>query len=272
MIAKIMLNALVVSVMNLYGIGDLVCASNFVFSSAKVVFDQSAQTEQDNPVRGEIRQTYKLASRANVEVSGIEGSVSVETTNGDTAELHWVREARTQNDFDCETIVIEHSPKSLVVRHETKKDNRCKVIQASEQMKLLVPRSANLKFSNIEGGFSSGATDGFLHLENIEGAVRIEQAQSAEISSVESDLSLNVAQVSSRGINIHNIEGAVDLGIAKNLNADLIGSDRLENVQINIPNIQTSAFDRKNYRLRIGTGGAGISISNIEGGVRVRGI
>ena len=272
MIAKIMLSALVVSMMNLYGIEDLIEASNFAVSTAKAVSNQPAQTEQDNTVRGEIRQTYKLARGANVEVSGIEGSVIVETTDGDTAELHWVRQARTQNDFNCETIIIEHSPNSLVVEHQTKKDKQCKIIQASEQMKLLVPRSANLNFSNIEGGFSSGATDGFLQLKNIEGAVRIEQAQSAEISSVESDLSLNVAQVSSRGINIHNIEGAVELGIAKNLNADLIGSDRLENIQINIPNIQTSAFDRKNYRLRIGAGGAGISISNIEGGVKVRGI
>jgi hypothetical protein len=266
-----MLSALVVSVLNLYGIEDLICASNFAFSAAKSVSNKRAQTGQDNAVRGEIRKTYKLAPGANVEVSGIEGSVVVETTTGDTAELHWIRQARTQNDFDCETISIEHSPKSLVIEHQTKKDKQCKIIQASEQMKLLVPRSVNLKFSNIEGDFSSGATDGFLELKNIEGAVQIEQAQSAEISSVESDLSLNVAQVGSRGINIHNIEGAVELGIAKNLNADLIGSDKLENIQINIPNVQTSAFDRKNYRLRIGAGGAGISISNIEGGVKVRG-
>lgn len=266
-----MLSALVVSVMNLYGIESLIDGSNFTVS-AKVTSNQFAQTRQDYPVRGEIRQTYKLAPGANVEVSGIEGSVDVETTNGDTAEIHWVRQARTQNDYDCETIVVENSPKSLVVQHQTKKGSQCRTIQASEQMKLVVPRSANLSFNNIEGGVSSGATDGFLKLKNIEGAVRIEQAQTAEISSVESDLSLNVAQVGSRGINIHNIEGAVELGIAKDLNAELIGSDKLENVQINIPNIQTTAFDRKNYRLRIGAGGAGISISNIEGGVKVRGI
>lgn len=271
MIVKIMLSALVVSVMNLYGIEDLICATNFA-ATAKSVFNQPAQTEQDYPVRGEIRQTYKLAPGANVEVSGIEGSVIVETTGGDTAELHWVRQARTQNDYDCETIVVENSSKSLVVRHQTQKGAQCRTIQASEQMKLLVPRSANLKFSNIEGDVTAGATDGFLQLKNIEGAVRIEQAQSADISSIESNLSLNVAEITSRGINIHNIEGAVDLGIAKTVNADLIGSDRLENIQINIPNIQTTEFDRKNYRLRIGAGGAGISISNIEGGVKVRGI
>jgi hypothetical protein len=271
MIVKIMLSALVVSVMNLYGIEDLICAVNFAVS-AKTASNQPARTQQDYPVRGEIRQSYKLAPGANVEVSGIEGSVIVETTGGDKAELHWVRQARTQNDYDCETIVVENSSKSLVVQHQTKKSAQCRTIQASEQMKLLVPRSANLKFSNIEGNFTAGATDGFLQLRNIEGAVRIEQAQSAEISSIESDLFLNVAQVNPRGINIHNIEGAVDLGISKNLNADLIGSDNLENVQINIPNIQSTAFDRKNYRLRIGAGGAGISISNIEGGVKLRGI
>jgi hypothetical protein len=267
---KIILSALVVALLNLYGIEDSIGASNFVVS-ADTVSNQTAQSRQDYPVRGEIRQTYNLAPGANVEVSGIEGSVDVQTTSGETAEIYWVRQAKTQNDFDCETIVVENSSNSLIVRHETKKDKQCEVIQAKEHMKLLLPRSANLNFGDIEGGITAGATDGFLQIKDIEGAVRIERAQSAEINSVEGNLSLNIAQVSQRGINIDDIEGGVELGIEKNLNADLIRGNGLENVQIDVPNIQKKGFSRKNPRLQIGAGGAEISISNVDGSVKVRG-
>ena len=268
MIAKLVLSALVFSVMNLNGVEGLLGKSKLPVPD-KVISNQLTQNQQDYPVRGEIRQTHQLAPNANIEVTGIEGSVDVETTNGGTAEIHFVRQARTQTDYDCETIVVQHSPTSLVVQHQTKLEKRCQIIKAHEQMKLVVPRSANLNFHNIEGGVSVDTTDGFLRLNNIEGSVRVGQAQVAEIKSVEGDLALNVEQIRSQGIGIHNIEGAVELGVTKNLNADLRVVDTSGHIQIDIPNIQTSGSGRRDYRLRLGSGGANISISRIEGGVKI---
>ncbi len=269
MIARLVLSALVFSMMNSNGTEGLLGKNKFPVPD-KVISNQLTQSQQDYPARGEIRQTYQLASGATIEVTGIEGSVDVETTNGGTAEIHFVRQARTQTDYDCETIVVQHSPTSLVVQHQTKTGQQCQTIQAREQMKLVVPRSANLNFNNIEGAVSIGATDGLLRLHEIEGSVRVEQAQAAEINSVEGDLALSVEQIGSQGISIHNIEGAVELGVAKDLNADLRVIDQAGHIQIDIPNVQTSESGRKDYRLRLGTGGAGISISRIEGGVKIR--
>lgn len=265
MIAKLTLITLALSVINLNG-NSSICdkaVPDIAISS------EPTQNQGDYPVRGEIRQTYQLAPNANIEVTGIEGPVEVETTNGGTAEIHFVREARTQADYDCETIVVQHSPTSLVVQHQTRTGKPCEIIGAREQMNLVVPRSANLNFSNIEGGFSVGATDGFLRLNEIEGFVRVGQTQAAEISSVEGGLSLNVAQVSPKGINIRNIEGAVELGVTRDLNADLRVVGKSGNIQLDIPNAQMGASGRKDYRLRLGTGGAGITISRIEGGVKI---
>ncbi len=269
MIAKLVLSALVLAVMSLSGIEGLRGKSNFAVPD-KVISNQLTQNQQDYPVRGEIRQTYQLAPNANIEVSGIEGSVEVETTNGGTAEIQFVREARTQTDYDCETIVVQHSPTSLVVRHQTKTGKQCQIIQAREQMKLVVPRSANLNFNNIEGGFSVGATDGYLRLKNIEGSVRIERAQAAEISSVEGGLGLNVVHVSPEGINIHDIEGSVELGVTEKLNANLRFKGHSGKFQIDIPNVQTTVLGKNDNRIRLNAGGADISFSRIEGGVSIR--
>lgn len=267
MIATLILSTLVLSAMSVSGSCGMTGNGKAAIPDG-VASNELTQSRQDYPVRGEIRQTYQLAPNADIEVIGIEGSAEVKATNDGAAEIHFIREARTQVDYDCETIVVQHSPTSLIVQHQTKTGKQCRIIQAREQIKLVVPSSANLNFHNIEGGISIDTTDGFLRLNNIEGSVRVGQAQAAEISSVEGGLSLNVAQVSPQGINIHNIEGAVELGVRKDLNADL-SVDESGNIQIDIPNVQTSS-GRKEYRLRLGAGGADISISSIEGGVRVR--
>lgn len=267
MIEKLVLSALVLSVMNLNGMEGLRGKSN---AAVPDNVNQPTQNQQDYPVRGEIRKTYQLAENASIEVTGIEGSVEVETTNGDTAEIHFVREARTQSDYDCETIVVQHSPTNLVVRHHTKTGEQCQVIQAREQMKLVVPRSANLNFSDIEGSFSIGATDGFLRLNNIEGSVQIERAQAAEISSVEGGLRLNVVQVSPEGINIHDIEGWVELGVTDKLNADLRVKGHSGKFEIDIPNAQTTVFGKNDDLIQLNAGGAEISFSRLKGGVKIR--
>jgi hypothetical protein len=270
MIAKLIFCALALSAMSFTGTCGIAGNGGFAVPDT-VPSSEPTRNQQNYPVRGEIRQTYQLAPNANIEVIGIEGSAEVKTTNDGAAEIHWVREAKTQVDYDCETIVVEHSPTSLVVRHQTKTGKQCRIILAREQIKLVVPRSANLNFHNIEGGVSIDTTDGFLRLNNIEGSVRVGQAQAAEISSVESSLSLNVAKVSREGINIHNIEGTVELGLRKDLNANLNVVVESGNIQIDIPDIQAGASGRKEYRLQLGTGGSDISISRIERGVKIRG-
>lgn len=266
---KIIVSAVFVLVMSLSVIGYAVERHASVFSSP-VISGSLMNDAQDYPVRGEIRETYQLSPNANIEVTGIEGSVEVETTDDNTAKIHFVRYGRTQPDYDCETIVVQHSPTKLVIQHQTNAGKQCRIIQAREEMKLVVPRSANLNFSRIEGNFTTGKTDGFLQLKNIEGSVRAAEVQAAEIASVESGVSLNIARLNSQGISVRNVEGTVELGIADNLNADLRVSGISKNVEVDLPNAQTSYFRRRAFRLQLGTGGADISISGIEGGARIR--
>jgi hypothetical protein len=266
---KVIVSAVFVLVMSLSVIGYAVERHASVFSSP-VISGSLMNDDQDYPVRGEIRETYQLSPNANIEVTGIGGSVEVETTDDNTAKIHFVRYGRTQADYDCETIVIQHSPSKLVVQHQTKTEKQCRVIQAREEMKLVVPRSANLSFSKIEGNFTTGKTDGFLQLKNIEGFVRAADVQAAEIASVERSVSLNITGLNSQGISVRGVEGTVELGLADNLDANLRVAGVIENVEINHPNIQTSEFRRTGFRLQLGKGGTGILISGIEGSMRIR--
>jgi Putative adhesin len=230
--------------------------------------ETSTQDEQGYPVRGEINKTYQLSPDARVEISGVEGPVEVETTDGGVAEIHLVRMARTQADYDCDKIDIQHTPGNLVLRHQ--QDKQCQIIHARESLKLVVPRSANLSFKQIEGELNIGVTDGVLRLDSIEGFVKVAKAQSAEIRSLEKGLSLSVARLDAQGINISQVEGSVELGLSSDVNADLSISAYSGDIKTEIPDAQASNSGRKGYKARIGSGGANISISHIEGDIRIR--
>jgi DUF4097 and DUF4098 domain-containing protein YvlB len=256
---KIVCSLMVVVAMNLSGTGR---------AQYNPALDSSTQTKQNYPARGEINESYQLSPNANVEVTGIEGSVKVETSNDNRAEIHFVRHARTQRDYDCETIVVQHSPTSLTVQHQT--NHSCRVIQAYEELTLIVPRSANLNIGRIEGDFTIDKTEGYLQLSHIEGSVRAGEVQAAEIEHIEGGVTLHIARLDSQGVTVRYVEGDVELNVAGNVNANL-RVQRAENVEIDLPNSAASRTGGRGYSLQLGAGGADLSISGIEGSVRIRG-
>ncbi|MFN2498663.1 MAG: hypothetical protein ABR557_06205 [Pyrinomonadaceae bacterium] len=250
--------------------------------SASFTAAAAPQTKQDYPVRGEINRSFHLSPNAQIDVNGIEGAVKVETTNDSRAEIHFVRHARTQKDYDCETILVQDSPTSLTIKHQT--DHSCRVIQAYEELTLIVPQSANLRFTGLEGSFAVGKTDGYLELRNIEGSVRAGEVQAAQIQNIEGGVTLSVARLDSQGITVRSVEGPVELRVADNINADLRVREA-DSVYVDLPNVlnkrlNTNSFQsededgsrRSETELQLGAGGARILISRIEGRVRVRGL
>lgn len=260
-------------------VADAVNTSAAAFS-ASFPAAVAPQTKQQYPVRGEINRSFELSPNAQIEVNGIEGSVKVETRNDNRAEIHFVRHARTQRDYDCETILVQDSPNILTIEHQT--NNSCRVIQAYEELTLIVPQSANLRFKGIEGSFTVGKTDGYLHLTGIEGSVRADEVQAAQIEAIEGGVTLSIARLDSQGITVRAVEGPVELRVANDINANLRVRG-VDSVDVDLPNalnkrLSTNSFQsedddrsrRRGTELQLGAGGAKISISSIEGRVTVR--
>jgi hypothetical protein len=230
----------------------------------------AAQGEADLPVRGEVRQTYQLSPNADVEVTGIEGAVEVVTTEGGPTELHFTRMARSQAEYDCEKLTIEHTPVRLSLRRQRSEGGVCRVIRASERLRLVVPRSVKLSFKEIEGDLTIGPTDGLLRLSEIEGYVRVAQTQAAEIRSLEKGLSLTVERLGELGVRVSNVEEAVELDVAGDLNADLRITSPSGVISADLPGVQVSHRRPGSYAARLGAGGNKLSLLGIEGGVTVR--
>ena len=232
---------------------------------------QRSAGDREYAEREEINKAYELAPGARVELSVISGSVDVETTNSNIAEVHIVRMGETRTDLDCYTIDIEHTPSSLIMRHR-QGTGVCNNIRAKQQVKLRLPRNVDLKLNAISGPVTIGELDGTLRLSGISGRVEVAQGIGfSDISGISGVLSISISQLSDRGIQVSGISGRVELKLANELGANLNVSGINGDVNAAAPNVSLNKIGHSSFSGRVGSGGSPISVSGISGSVTFRG-
>ncbi|HEV8486358.1 MAG TPA: hypothetical protein VGV87_22630 [Blastocatellia bacterium] len=235
--------------------------------------DNDSQSERDLPERDEINQTFELSNGARVEVSGINGTVEIETSNTNTAEVHIVRSANNRADLEYHKIVIEQAPNRLVVRGEKDNDRKWsgRGHELRQRVMMKIPRQVDLTASGINGKATVGAIDGPVRLSGINGKVDVAQARGySEISGINGRVSITITGLGERGIHVSGINGGVELRFAEDLNADLDVSGVNGAVNTDVANVTIQGkIDRSNFRARIGLGGSPISISAVNGRVHL---
>jgi hypothetical protein len=225
---------------------------------------------QDNwNERDEIHQSYKLAPGARVEVSMIYGPVDIETINGSVAEVHIIRTARSRKDFETRRINIENAPTSLIISGE--RDMSQEEARVRHRVLLRLPRQVSLVVEKINARVNIGEIDGAMRLERINGAVNVAQAAGfVEASNINGSLAMTIARLNERGVRAKDINGSVELRFSSNLNANLNVVEYNGSVNSELPD--TTVLEKKPnefFAARIGAGGIPISITGVNGGVRL---
>jgi hypothetical protein len=232
---------------------------------------EDSQRDNDYPEKDEINQTYQLAAGAKVDVSGINGSVEIETASGNTAEVHIVRSAKTREALQYRKIIIQQSSTSLVIKGEEEKDRdrnwRDKDVRQRVFLKL--PRQITLDTSGVNGRVTVGEVDGPVTISGVNGKVDVAQALGySRLSGINGKVSVTIARLGERGANIDGINGGVEIRFTEDINADLEVSGINGNVNTELPNVTMQGkMERNNFRAKIGSGGSPIQISGINGRV-----
>ena len=229
--------------------------------------------EDDLPERDTFDQSYQLAPGALVRVSGINGAVTIETSNTSTAEVHIVRSARTKEDLERNRVIVEQTASGLYIHGENNKDRWGERHggDVRQRVSLRVPRQIDLQASGINGRVGVGEVDGPVRLSGINGSANVAQARGySEISGVNGTVTVTIAQLGERGITVSGVNGAVELRFAEALNADLHVNGINGSVSADVPNVTVQGrINRSNFNAQIGAGGAPINVSGVNGNVRL---
>jgi hypothetical protein len=235
----------------------------------------AASEDSQGEARDEIRKSFELQPGARVEVQGINGSVEIQTSDTKTAEVYVLRTAKNRSSLSRREVVVEQTANGLLVKgREARHAGIWEHIfgrNPNEQVTIKAPRQIALALKGVNGRVTSGDIDGPLEVKGVNGRVELGQTSgSAEISGVNGRISVGLKQIDDRGVRVSGINGGIDLRLANGLNADLTAKGMNGNVRSDIPEVTVEKDDfGRNFSARIGTGGAPITISGINGSVRL---
>ncbi|HEX9918842.1 MAG TPA: DUF4097 family beta strand repeat-containing protein, partial [Pyrinomonadaceae bacterium] len=221
--------------------------------------------------REELRQTYQLSPGARVELSNINGSIDIDTAEGNTAELRITSYSREANP---RKLNVAQTASSLAVRGEARRPNNgdgMNFDNTSYRVALKLPRRVELTVDGASGSVRVGELDGAVRLKNVSGSVGVAQAAgSAEVSRVSGSITLKMAKPGAGGVRIESVSGKVSLGFMDDVNADLQTTGIKGKVYLELANVSVQGeMNRADFRARVGTGGVPINISDVTGSVRL---
>lgn len=239
---------------------------------------QQSETPQSGSSERRVNESYELTEDAHVEVVGINGPVTIEAVDGNTAEVKVTSTAGSMGALDEHRITIEHTDSSLVVRGKGGKGwGFWKWLrgggEARHNVLLRLPRTVALATRGTNGKMSIGEMAGPVQVSGNNGRVEIGGAAGgAEINGVNGGVTLTVLQLDGEGLKVNGINGSVELRLGSGLNADFNASGVNGSLTVEAPNVEVQEQKRSKLRARIGTGGAEIKVNGINGGVRLVGV
>jgi DUF4097 and DUF4098 domain-containing protein YvlB len=235
----------------------------------------ASSDDSQGDLREEIRKSFELQPGARVEVQGINGSVEIQTSDTKTAEVYVLRTANSRDSLTRREVVMEQTANGLLVKgKEARHAGVWEHIfgrNPNEQVTIKAPRQIALALKGVNGRVSSGDIDGPVEAKGINGKVELGQTSgSVEISGINGRISVGLRQLDDSGVRVSGVNGGIELRLANGLNADLTAKGMNGNVRSEIPEVTVDKQDHgSGYSARIGSGGSLITISGINGNVRL---
>lgn len=231
--------------------------------------DHEESYSDDLPEKEEIRKTIELSAGAHVEIRSINGSVDVETSDTNTAEILVVRSARKRSDFELRKFTVEATAGSLVIAGESDRGSRKADVRARVSVKL--PRSIALDVEGVNGRVRVGEIDGKILISGVNGSVNVARAHStSSISGINGKVTLTLQELDASGLEISGVNGKVELHFAETLNAELSVDGINGNVYSEIGNITVKGrLEPSSFKGKIGEGGPLIRISGVNGNIEL---
>ena len=200
----------------------------------------------------EEHQTYQLAAGAHVDVSNISGPVSVEATDGSTAEVSIYRRAPNRDDLAYRKVSVEDL---AGIDHPAKNDGtEHSSIDLTESCRTQTPTPGQRERKSISGDFNISGVTGAVDLNGISGGRLCSLNGALTVSGVSGNVRVAVARLNDTGLRVSGVSRNVYLGLASDLNAEL----RVGNTTAGVSNkIQVSlvSVGPSNYSARLGSGG-----------------
>lgn len=132
-----------------------------------------------------------------------------------------------------------------------------------------VPRTANVRVSNTNGGVQLSSVSGDLHVETTNGGVDLTRcAGAANVETTNGHIHAELATVD-KSVHLETTNGAIELVVPEKLGANVVAETTNGSVSSDLP-VLAKTMGRNEIRGAINGGGADVTLRTTNGGIRIR--
>ena len=223
--------------------------------------------------REEKRESYELATGAQVEVSNINGPVDIETSDTRTADIFIERSASTPESLNRRRIAIEYTPTSLRIYGEKGSTGfwaRIFGSNPSERITLKLPRQIALVTKGVNGSVVAGEVEGALEVRGVNGRVEIASANgNAVLKGINGNVVLALRGLNVDAVMMSGINGNIELRLSDQVNGYLDVKGINGRLISDAAQVSIEKGKRGRYWAQIGSGGNSMSAKGINGNIRL---
>jgi hypothetical protein len=224
---------------------------------------------------------YSLSEGGRVSIENINGSITVVGGPGNEVEILAIKKGKSQEILDGIQIIIDHSPDAIRVETEYPEKGFKGLFswgdgdRGSVSYKVVVPMSANLEsIESVNGNLEISGVSGVVKASTVNGGIKASDLNAnARIETVNG--SVNASFASLKGQQKANCE-SVNGRITVNLPSDADTRVSAETINGGIDGSEFGLKTNKGFVGRdldgdIGNGSAKLSLSTVNGAIKIRG-
>ena len=226
----------------------------------------------------------QLASGQTLEIKGINGDVHAGPSSTTDAAVTAVKTSRRGNPAEVRILAVPHAGGVTICAVYPdvpgEEPNRCepgpnshshtKNNDTSVRFDVQVPVGVAFVGRTVNGSIDGESLDGDAQGHTVNGSVRLSTTGTAEGNTVNGSLTLTMGRADWRaGAKFSTVNGGITLHLPSFVNADLRASTLNGTIESDFPITVTGRMDRRHVEGTIGGGGQPLTLSTVNGSVKL---
>lgn len=245
---------------------------------ALLVLTQGAHaSDHSGSLTEEFHQTYAITSDGRIELDNINGAVHISSWDRNEVKVDAVKYADTKERLDEAKIQIDSGKDYLSIEtkypdHDHTWNWGSRHNPAGVEYTLTVPRTVRLdEIKLINGSLDVTGMSGEVRASCINGRLEAHDLSGrAELATINGQLEAKFERLDKQSVELNSVNGSVDLTIPSDSNAEIEASTVSGNINNDFGlHVNHHHFVGHDMRGELGSGGARIKLSNVNGKVEI---
>ena len=242
-------------------------------------FPRSAQAA---PADGEFRWEGRVQAGRTVEIKGVNGSVEADMASGDHVQVVATKNGRRDDPSTVRIDVVEHAGGVTVcaVYPDVHGKNVCAPgdggrmnVQNNDvrvNFRIRVPAGVEFIGRTVNGSVAAESLQGVVRVSTVNGSARFSTTEYGEAETVNGDVSATMGRGKlSEDLDFRSVNGTITVTVGSDLHAAVDAETLNGSITSDFP-LQTTKLSRRRVRGIAGNGGRHLSLSSVNGSIKLK--